>query len=146
MAARDRARSDLYLAQLKLQSAPNTPGLPGGMLSPRDGGWRPPQGFDSYNEHRQMELGEAGFNEKDEGTRYVTINERKIAEPKPFTLMAPPSKPKSKFDNAAQSPVEEPAETVRDHVEAAPGEAQYATVAIPGAYAAPMSPGFAPQR
>ena len=69
MAARDRARSDLYLAQLKLQSAPNTPGLPGGMLSPRDGGWRPPQGYEHYNQERQMEMGEAGFNEKDDSTR-----------------------------------------------------------------------------
>ncbi|KAK3043978.1 hypothetical protein LTS18_002512, partial [Coniosporium uncinatum] len=37
MARRDTARSDLYLAQLKSQSAPNTPGF--GPLSPRDGGW-----------------------------------------------------------------------------------------------------------
>ncbi|KAB8337041.1 hypothetical protein FH972_021345 [Carpinus fangiana] len=46
MAVRDRARSDLYLAQLRSQSAPNTPGLasprfPGGPLSPRDGGYNP---------------------------------------------------------------------------------------------------------
>ena len=36
MANRDRARSDLYLAQLRSQSAPNTPGLRG-PLSPGDG-------------------------------------------------------------------------------------------------------------
>jgi hypothetical protein len=93
-----------------------------------------------------MEMGEAGFNEKEEGVRYITVNERKVAEPKPFTLMAPPTKPKAKFDNATESPVEEPSQLVNDHVNAAPGETRYAAVAIPGAYVAPMSPGFAPQR
>ncbi|KAK0893977.1 hypothetical protein LTR91_024704 [Friedmanniomyces endolithicus] len=45
MASRDRARSDLYLAQLRSQSAPNTPGLApsgAGYLSPRDGGYKAP--------------------------------------------------------------------------------------------------------
>jgi len=146
MAARDRARSDLYLAQLKMQSAPNTPGLPNGLLSPRDGGWCPPQGFDSYNEDRDMENGNAGMSEKD-GSRFVTVDERKIASPKPFTLQAPPLK-KSKLDtvsSANSSPVVPPTPTiVNDHVPAAPGETQYAQVAIPGAYQATMSPGFGP--
>jgi hypothetical protein len=46
MAVRDKARSDLYLAQLRSQSAPNTPGF--GPLSPRSGGWRPPPGHPDY--------------------------------------------------------------------------------------------------
>jgi hypothetical protein len=42
MAVRDKARSDLYLAQLRSQSAPNTPNF--GPFSPRSGGWKPPPG------------------------------------------------------------------------------------------------------
>jgi len=143
MAARDRARSDLYLAQLKMQSAPNTPGLPNGLLSPRDGGWRPPQGFDSYNSERDVEQ---GMSEKD-GGRFVTVDERKINTPKPFALAAPPLK-KTKADKSGESPVVPPTPTmiVNDHVPAAPGETQYAQVAIPGAYVPPMSPGFGPTR
>lgn len=142
MAARDRARSDLYLAQLKMQSAPNTPGLPNGLLSPRDGGWRPPQGFDSYNNDL-----ESGLDEKSEGGRFITVNERKIAEPKPFTLAPAPVKKSAKFDNSSEtsSPIvpATPTTVVHAPVAAAPGETQYAQVAIPGAYA-PMSPAFAP--
>jgi hypothetical protein len=154
MAIRDRARSDLYLAQLKLQSAPNTPGLPpGALLSPRDGGWRPPQGFDTYNKERTMEEGDV---------QYATVSERKFAEPKPFALQPPPSKlqmPTAKSPKVAVSAVSTeiapasshtpaPVDIINDHVPAAPGEAQYGAVAIPGAYApsSPLnSPGFAPQ-
>jgi len=130
MAARDRARSDLYLAQLKLQSAPNTPGLPGGLLSPRDGGWQPPQGFEHYNTDRKTEMGESG-------TQFATVSKKPTATVKPFTLQAPPPK-KSKLDNGPASPA-----IVNDHVPAASGETQYAAVAIPGAYAAPASPAYA---
>ena len=48
MAVRDKARSDLYLAQLRSQSAPNTPGF--GPMSPRSGGWRPPPGHPQYRD------------------------------------------------------------------------------------------------
>lgn len=143
MQARDRARSDLYLAQLKMQSAPNTPGLPGGLLSPRDGGWAPPQGYDSYNEDRKMEMGEAGF------TQYATVSKAPVAAVKPFTLLAPPPTKKSaKFDNsdAIDSPTSasSPAPAyVNEAVPAAEGERDYGTVAIPGAYQ-PASPGFPP--
>jgi hypothetical protein len=157
MAIRDRARSDLYLAQLKLQSAPNTPGLPpGGILSPRDGGWCPPQGFDTYNKERTMEDGEAGI---DGSVQYATVSERKFVEPKAFALQPPPSKlhsptPKSPKATVTTHSTEmpttvtpAPAEIMNDHVPAAPGEATYGAVPIPGAYAAsPVnSPGFAPQ-
>ncbi|KAF2666036.1 hypothetical protein BT63DRAFT_47411 [Microthyrium microscopicum] len=129
MAARDRARSDLYLAQLKFQSAPNTPGLPGGLLSPRDGGWQPPQGYESYNQERQMEDGEAGYDEKFDNGRFVTINERKFTEPAPFALQAPPSKAPKANKSEASTPTEYVAPV-------APGEVQYGEVAIPGAYGA----------
>jgi hypothetical protein len=152
MAARDRARSDLYLAQLKMQSAPNTPGLGpngGGLLSPRDGGWRPPQGFDSYN--ADLEKGDDEITVMDEKNgRYITVNEKKIAAPKPFALQAPPlAFKKARKDNSTPAspvtPVQQlPEQIVNDHVPAAPGEVQYGSVAIPGAYAPPMSPGAGP--
>jgi len=137
MAARDRARSDLYLAQLKMQSAPNTPGLPNGLLSPRDGGWRPPQGFEEYNADRQTEMGEAG-------TQFATVSKKPTTALKPFTLQAPPKKSKvdTDFDNLSATPAPV---MVNDHMPAAAGETQYAAVAIPGAYAASASPGYAPQ-
>jgi len=131
MAARDRARSDLYLAQLKMQSAPNTPGLPGGLLSPRDGGWRPPQGYDYYNEERSMEMGEAGYDEKADDGQFVTVNERKFTEPAPFALQAPPSKAPKANKSEASTPVEQTGSSMP----AAPGEVQYGQVEIPGAYA-----------
>jgi len=145
MAQRDKARSDMYLAQLKQQSAPNTPGFgPSGILSPRDGGWRPPQGFEHYNKDRAMEEGEAS-----DGTQYVTVAPRKIAEPKPFALQAPPIKihaatPKQKQEGFE---ITKGADTINEHVPAAQGEAEYAPVAIPGSYTGPSlnSPGFAPQ-
>jgi hypothetical protein len=142
MASRDKARSDLYLAQLKQQSAPNTPGLPGGLLSPRDGAWQPPQGYDSYNQDRKMEMGEAGVEE--EGVQFVIVRDQKGAAPAPFALKAPPTK-KARGENE-KSPTEAAPmdEIINDHVPAAPGEAQYASVAIPGAYQPnqPNSPGF----
>jgi hypothetical protein len=147
MAVRDNARSDLYLAQLKMQSAPNTPGLPGGILSPRDGGWRPPQGFDVYNTERDMEMGEAGLT--DQNTQYAVVNKVVAAKPKPFALQAPPKKhgKTSSVSSASLDGLQAPASPaiINDHMPAAEGEVQYGAVAIPGAYAAPASPGFVPQ-
>lgn len=131
MAVRDRARSDLYLAQLRSQSVPNTPGGP---LSPRDGGYRAPMD--------PLSAAEAGYGQPT----------KNFAEPKPFNLMPAPQKakaaiPKGSF-STPESPVSPglaPAEMVRPQVPAAQGENTYGAVAIPGSYAAPVnSPGFAP--
>ncbi|KAF2732277.1 hypothetical protein EJ04DRAFT_566171 [Polyplosphaeria fusca] len=141
MAARDKARSDLYLAQLRSQSAPNTPGF--GPMSPRSGGWRPPPGHPNYvDPHSAAENGES------DSVQYA----RQIAAPQPFSLQAPPIKvqgatpqvEQNGFDAPARSntvspPLASPGFHERDneHVPAAPGEQQYAAVPIPGAYAAP---------
>lgn len=86
MANRDRARSDLYLAQLRSQSAPNTPGFaPTGYLSPRDGGFRAPTS-DTKN---ASYFAQAPDVEEGEGVRYVDPVAQK-AQPKPFQLQAPP--------------------------------------------------------
>lgn len=164
MATRDRARSDLYLAQLRSQTAPNTPGF--GPLSPRDGGWRPPPGHPMSKDA----LSAAEEGDAREGVQYAIATPRGFAQPKPFTLQPPPIKihaatPKAQqagFEATAAQPTavsEAPAsptyaptspvfatpERHQGHAEAAPGEQQYDAVPIPGAYASPLcSPGFAP--
>ncbi|EON69197.1 hypothetical protein W97_08556 [Coniosporium apollinis CBS 100218] len=145
MAVRDRARSDLYLAQLRSQSAPNTPGF--GPLSPRDGGWRPPPG------HKDPIIA-AEEGDSTENVQYP----RGFAQPKPFNLMPPPIKIQGATPKVTQGgfgdavapasptvPTSPRFEIVQDHVPAAPGEQTYAAVPIPGAYASPLnSPGLPP--
>lgn len=152
MAARDRARSDLYLAQLRSQSAPNTPAP----FSPRDGGWRAPN-QDNYKHAVSIEEGEV---------RYVDAD--RIAQPAPFRLQAPPIKvtnatpkmqqmgftpvvtevrprdrtPSPPTDQRSPLMSEQPREMVQEHFAAAPGEQVYDAVPIPGAYEAPLSPGM----
>ncbi|KAI9887029.1 MAG: hypothetical protein M1823_001173 [Watsoniomyces obsoletus] len=139
MDLRDKARSDLYLAQLRSQSAPNTPGFGGPMspMSPRFGGPRT-GGEDSYS---QAEKGESPT------TQFATASPSSQA--KPFKLQPPPIKvhqasPKMSgdgFDRQNNTEIPPPL-----HSPGAPGEQQYASVPIPGAYASPMaSPSFAPQ-
>ena len=149
MANRDRARSDLYLAQLRAQSAPNTPGL--APYSARDGGWKPP--VDYYDQSPEIEHG---------STQYVTMEKK--AQSSPFRLGAPPIKVQDATPRMEQggftpaqtstrersssppqdqrSPLmaEHPIQTQQQHFHAAPGEQVYDTVPIPGAYEAPLSP------
>ncbi|CAK3845919.1 hypothetical protein AC579_7691 [Lecanosticta acicola] len=150
MAVRDRARSDLYLAQLRSQSAPNTPAP----FSPRDGGWRAP--VDTYAKGPSVEEGEVQY-----------IDADRKHQPAPFKLQAPPIKITGATPKMQQlgftpvevttrertpSPPEEdqrsplmadaPRETQQEHFAAvAPGEQVYDSVPIPGAYEAPLSPG-----
>lgn len=152
MARRDTARSDLYLAQLKSQSAPNTPGL----ASPRDGGYNPmfsPR-FAEKNQTpavpptpRNIDTS-AGADE--EGVRYVDASSPG-GTAQPFKLQQPPSKrstpkvaqegfPSPASENAPPVPqahTSSHADSEPQHVEAAPGEQTYDAVPIPGAYAGP---------
>ena len=134
MQARDKARSDLYLAQLKSQSAPNTPGI---LLSPRDGGWQPPQGYDHYNAERKAaltkedELDDELDDEHDRVQYAVVGGERKVSEPKPFALQAPPSKKKgdtasgnASLASGPVSPVSPVANPI-PHIEQPSSTAQY---------------------
>lgn len=152
MANRDKARSDLYLAQLRSQSAPNTPGL--GPLSPRSGGWRPPPGHPQYYDPQS-----AAENGESDKVQYAYS--REIAQPQPFALKAPPIKitnatPKLGQDGfdapprtgtaSPPAPPQSPGfqERQNDHVPAAPGEQTYAAVPIPGAYTPLASPSYPP--
>lgn len=146
MAVRDKARSDLYLAQLRSQSAPNTPGF--GPLSPRSGGWKPPPGHPHYvDPHSAAENGES------DSVQYA----REIVQPQPFALQAPPIKiqgatPKLEAEGfyappraqTASPPTPGLQERQNEHVGAAPGEQQYASVPIPGAYQPLASPSHPP--
>ncbi|KAF2281074.1 uncharacterized protein EI97DRAFT_19559 [Westerdykella ornata] len=151
MAVRDKARSDLYLAQLRSQSAPNTPGL--GPLSPRSGGWRPPPGYSYYGSKDPQSDAENGESDK---VQFAVA--REIVQPQPFALQAPPIKITGATPKVAQGGFDVPARTntaspplspgfaerQNEHVPAAPGEQTYAAVPIPGAYTPLASPSYPP--
>ncbi|KAI4128158.1 MAG: hypothetical protein LQ338_002860 [Usnochroma carphineum] len=138
MDLRDRARSDLYLAQLRSQSAPNTPGFHKTPMSP------------SFAAHLHDD--DDPINKAENGeyyqTQYAQKRQSAFSQPKPFTLQPPPIR----VQHATPSPPQdgfEPAlphaEQVNEHVPAAPGEQTYEFVPIPGAYASPLaSPSFPP--
>ena len=173
MAARDNARSNLYVAQLRSQ--PNTPAAPftPAPYSARDGGWQP--SMDYYEHATIIEEGDV---------QYVDADKRPA--PTPFKLQAPPIRvqgatPKlqqlgfnpvttssreplrpsepplhdstpSISDDDDEEDVDQntplmsskfPREQQQDHFGAAPGEQVYEHVPIPGAYEPPLSPGAA---
>lgn len=132
MDARDRARSDLYLAQLRSQSAPNTPGF---AMTPRTP-YFPSMGDKKADPYSAAEEGESP-------TQYATITPTSAQTSSPFKLQAPPIRvhhatpktPQEGFESSAtQSSTPPPTERHNDHVDAAPGEQVYEAVPIPGAY------------
>ena len=143
MDVRDRARSDLYLAQLRSQSAPNTPGF--GPLSPSysqhvKSPRFPPSAY-NVNAPNPQSNAEEGL----AGPRFVEAKSTPSVTVKPFQLQAPPIKvhsatPKTQQNGFDPLPTRQ-TERQAEHVEAAPGEAQYASVPIPGAYVPLTSPG-----
>jgi len=145
MDVRDRARSDLYLAQLRSQSAPNTPGF--GPMSPSYSTHAKSPRFPpaSYNPERDAEEGFAG-------AQFVEAKSNSALNAKPFALQAPPIKIHAATPKTAQNGFDAPARAVSppverriEHAPTAPGEQQYASVPIPGAYASPInSPGLPP--
>jgi hypothetical protein len=140
---RDKARSDLYLAQLRTQTAPNTPGF--GPLSPSYSTYaKSPRLPPSASFATSASDAEEGYAP---GTRFVDASRPGAAAPaKPFALQAPPIKihaasPKSSVPSMRSfTPPAPAAETHAGHAPVAPGEQQYAAVPIPGAYQ-PASPG-----
>ncbi|KKZ64730.1 hypothetical protein EMCG_09364 [[Emmonsia] crescens] len=141
MDVRDKARSDLYLAHLRSQSAPNTPGFT------RHGPASPPMSPVS------MKGGYYAPAEEGYSTQYATPKTPEATYPgsQPFQLRPPPIRvqdatPKISQDgfNMPMSPAT--LERRNHHVDAAPGEQKYESVPIPGAYATPLtSPTFAPE-
>ncbi|KAH6606600.1 hyphal anastamosis-8 [Trichoderma cornu-damae] len=160
MDVRDRARSDLYLAQLRSQSAPNTPGFPrsptaGG--APTTPGLFPPKSpslsqYAMSPRHPPASFGSlSSINEKSSftpGAQVVVEPPSQFTRPQaPFRLQAPPSKapsatPKTQsplspgappMPPASQSPPP-PSETIHEHAPVAADEPTYDAVPIPGAY------------
>ncbi|MCJ1262830.1 hypothetical protein MMC22_002700 [Lobaria immixta] len=128
MDLRDRARSDLYLAQLRTQSAPNTPGFQKNF---------PPNVHDD-----PIDAAENGEYYND-STQFAQKHQS-FSTPKPFTLQPPPIRVQNATP-ALQQDGFEPAPTAQEHVPAAPGEQTYEAVPIPGAYASPLaSPSYQP--
>ncbi|KAJ5032653.1 uncharacterized protein L3040_009249 [Drepanopeziza brunnea f. sp. 'multigermtubi'] len=145
MEVRDRARSDLYLAQLRSQSAPNTPGF--GPKSPSfSQHMKSPRFPPSVYHTNSSSAAEEGF--AGPGTQFVEAKSESSIAAKPFALQPPPIKVHSATPKTPQNGFFAPApkkERVIEHVAAAPGEQKYDAVPIPGAYASPLkSPGMAP--
>lgn len=131
MNVRDKARSDLYLAQLRTQSAPNTPGF---QKTPMSATFPANVRDDPVNDAENGEY-------HPEGTQYASKHQS-FSQPKPFQLQAPPIKVHSATPNLSQDGFETGPQ-IQEHVPAAPGEQTYEAVPIPGAYASPMaSPGM----
>ncbi|KAL8928673.1 MAG: hypothetical protein Q9172_000811 [Xanthocarpia lactea] len=132
MDLRDRARSDLYLAQLRSQSAPNTPGFQKTPMS---------TSFPSHLHDNDLSKAENG---EYHGTQYAEKRQSSFSQPKPFTLQPPPIRVQQATPSIPQDGFESSAKP-QEHVPAAPGEQTYEAVPIPGAYASPLaSPSFAP--
>lgn len=132
MDARDKARSDLYLAQLRSQSAPNTPGFAHTPRTPRF-----PVAMSEVNTQSAAEKGYA----------QSYVSPQSATTTSPFSLQAPPKKhtpktPQTTFSPMqsstppppARSPSPEFQERVHDHVATVPGEQVYESVPIPGAH------------
>jgi hypothetical protein len=124
---RDRARSDLYLAQLRSQSAPNTPGY---TQTPRSPSF-PVMRVDTMPnaEDSQSPVQYASATTPTSGFRL---------QPPPIRVQgATPRTQQDGFEPPLPTASPPPKERLNEHVAAAPGEQQYDAVPIPGAYAAP---------
>ena len=147
MNKRDQARSDLYLAQLHRQTAPNTPGFPGFSSYPPKSPFYAAQAID-------LEKGETGAGPT---TQFATAppnapptqyaSPRSPTRPAPsFQLQAPPIRvqqptPRTAQEEFAAPPppashgqTPSPPPQSQEHMNAAPGEQSYGSVPIPGGY------------
>ncbi|KAK4116351.1 hypothetical protein N656DRAFT_701125 [Canariomyces notabilis] len=137
MDLRDKARSDYYLAQLRTQSAPNTPGF--GPKSPSFSQYAlsprfPPSTYKSLGD---IEEGASPFTP---GGKGLIIPQSTFSAPQTgFKLQAPPTKanPATPATPKHLSPATPtaPSATFNEPAPVAEGEQQYEAVPIPGAYA-----------
>ncbi|RAL15671.1 uncharacterized protein BO97DRAFT_432205 [Aspergillus homomorphus CBS 101889] len=131
MDRRDRARTDLYMAQLR-QSAPNTPGFP---HTPKAPFVSTCISQDSYSAAENGEVCATQFAYQQSETKSQT----------PFQLQPPPIRVQHATPQPAQEEFSAPVSVTigsSQHMGAAPGERTYENVPIPEAYKSPMSPGF----
>jgi hypothetical protein len=138
MDMRDRARSDMYLAQLRNQSAPNTPGF--GPKSPTYSQYALSPRFPPSAYKNLGDIEESPFTP---GAQYVEPQSAFAKQGEAgFKLQAPPPKAPSATPKLAQggfSPTDRvptpPGDRVQEHGPAAADEPVYDAVPIPGAYA-----------
>ncbi|KAH7035253.1 uncharacterized protein B0I36DRAFT_90128 [Microdochium trichocladiopsis] len=141
MDLRDRARSDLYLAQLRTQSAPNTPGF--GPKSPAFSQYAmsprfPPTAFKSLGD-----IAESPVFTPAPATEPLSAfaSPKSSNSQKTFVLQAPPAKAPSATPKLGglRTPTTPSApsqsQSINEHGPVAPGEQTYEAVPIPGAYA-----------
>ena len=140
MDLRDKARSDLYLAQLRTQSAPNTPGF--GPKSPAFSQYALSPRFPPTTYKNLGDVDENASPFTPGGKRLVVPESSFTPKQAAFKLQAPPTRanpatPSSPNRGFAMSTDEAvaPAPRVNDHAPVAAGEQQYESVPIPGAYA-----------
>lgn len=139
MDLRDRARSDLYLAQLRSQSAPNTPGF--GPKSPALSQYAmSPRQPTSAAYGNLGDIEESPFTP---GGRVIERQSQFAAKSQPdFKLQAPPSKAPSATPKVKQAglvtvpePARQPTPPGPSAAPVADDEPTYDAVPIPGAYA-----------
>ncbi|KAJ5806229.1 uncharacterized protein N7503_003831 [Penicillium pulvis] len=142
---RDQARSDLYLAQLHRQTAPNTPGFPGFSSYPPKSPFYAAQAIDPYSTAEKGEAGSPPQFATAPPTQYASP--RSPTRPTPsFQLQAPPIRvqqptPRTGQEEFGAQPIPaaharspSPPPQTQEHMNAAPGEQSYGSVPIPGAY------------
>ncbi|KAK7417190.1 hypothetical protein QQZ08_011713 [Neonectria magnoliae] len=141
MDMRDRARSDLYLAQLRNQSAPNTPGfgpkspaLSQFAMSPR----HPPAAYRNLADIEESPFtpGNTQFVEPQSQFVSKTDSSFKLQPPPTKAPAATPKMDQSAFASISSAPPP-PAVYIQDHPVQAPvgaDEPTYDAVPIPGAY------------
>lgn len=142
MDMRDKARSDMYLAQLRTQSAPNTPGF--GPKSPAFSQYALSPRF-APSSYRN--LGDIEESPVTASTQFAepksAFAEQSAKGSSGFKLQAPPSKAppaKPKQQNGALAAMNEegsgsPSSLAPQHAPTAANEPVYEAVPIPGAYA-----------
>ena len=140
MDMRDKARSDLYLAQLRSQSAPNTPGF--GPKSPAFSQYALSPRFPPTTYQNLGEINEKDASPFTPGGKRLVIPESqftpkeggfKLQPAPPKANPATPITPKGGF--ASPSTESAPSSRINDPAPMAAGEQQYEAVPIPGAYA-----------
>ncbi|KAM7222134.1 hypothetical protein V8F06_002406 [Rhypophila decipiens] len=143
MNMRDKARSDLYLAQLRTQSAPNTPGF--GPKSPAFSQYALSPRFAPSNFQNLGEIDEKDASPFTPGGKRLVIPQSSFSPSQgSFKLQPAPSKANPATPASPKTPLRFPAEPtpaittaprVNDPAPLAQGEQQYEAVPIPGAYA-----------
>lgn len=141
MDMRDRARSDLYLANLRAQSAPNTPGF--GPKSPSFSTYAlsprfPPSTYRSLGDIAEQPVSPGAQFAEPQSTFASSPSSNKEFKLQPPPLKAPSATPKlgSKEFKTPDTPTAPslPDTIPIEHAPSAPGEQQYEAVPIPGAY------------